>query len=113
MKTKKELKEEHRRYKPIIGVFQIKNTLSGKVLIEGSTDINSKWNRYQMELKFGNHRNANLQKDWDEFKADNFTFTILSKLKYKEEENTNYSEEVKLLREMIIEELNIQKNMLY
>ena len=113
MKSKKELKEKYRQLKPIMGVFQIKNSLNGKVLIEGSTDINARWNRHQTELKFGSHRNKSLQADWTKFKAGYFLFSILSELEYKDDENINYNQEVKLLQEMVLEELNIPKDKLY
>jgi hypothetical protein len=44
MKTRKELKEEYKRKEFQMRVFQIKNTVNGKVFILSSTDIPSKWN---------------------------------------------------------------------
>ncbi|MFD0761644.1 hypothetical protein ACFQZW_06080 [Lutibacter aestuarii] len=48
--------------KPPMGVFQIKNLNTNKVLIDSSIDMVFKWNRHKMELKFGTHRNKKLQK---------------------------------------------------
>ena len=67
MKTKKELKEEYKQPKTPMGVFQIKNIKNKKVRIDKSIDMESKWNRHKMELKFGNHRNRNFQKEWNEY----------------------------------------------
>ena len=39
MKTKKELKEEYNNIKPRIGVFQIRNTVNGKIYIEASVNL--------------------------------------------------------------------------
>ncbi len=111
--AKKQLKESYKQHKPIMGVFQIKNTVNGKVLIDSSKDILSKWNRHQTELRFGKHRKKNLQKDWNELTAENFKFEILAELAYSEEENRNYSKEVEVLKDMILEELNIEEAMLY
>ena len=108
MKTKKELKEEYKQLKIPMGVFQIKNIRNNKVLIDYSIDMESKWNRHKMELKFGNHRNKNFQKDWNEYGEDDFVFDVLSELKKSEEENTNYNKELKTLQDMVIEELNIE-----
>ena len=96
MKTKKELKEEYKQLKIPMGVFQIKNVRNNKVLIDYSIDMKSKWNRHKMELKFGNHRNKNFQKDWNEYGEDNFVFDVLSELKKSEEENTNYNKELNI-----------------
>ena len=101
MKTKKELKESYKQYKPVMGVFQVRNTVNGKVLIDSSKDVLSKWNRHQTELRFGSHRKKELQNDWTALGSENFTFEILSELKYAEKENINYSKEVELLKEMV------------
>lgn len=103
MKTKKEFKNEYKQMKLPIGVFQIKNISNGKILVEGSTNMEAKWNRHRMELKFGNHRNKSLQKDWNQFGETQFVFEILSEIEHKED--LNFREEVKTLEEMILEEL--------
>lgn len=108
MKTKKELKEEYKQIKTPMGVFQIKNISTNKVLIDNSVDMESKWNRHKMELKFGNHRNRTFQKDWNDYGENNFVFEVLSELKKNDEENINYNKELKTLENMVIEELNIE-----
>jgi len=107
MKTKKELKKAYKQHKPVMGVFQVKNVVNGKVLIEGNMDIHARWNRHRTELRFGSHRNTQLQKDWNEVPEENFTFSILSELEYKEGESVDYKKEVKTLEEMVIEEFGI------
>ena len=108
MKTKKELKEEYKQMKIPMGVFQIKNIKNNKFLIDHSIDMESKWNRHKMELKFGNHRNRSFQKEWNEYGEENFVFNVLSELKKSEEENINYNKELKTLQNLVIEELNIE-----
>jgi len=108
MKTKKELKAAYKQMKILMGVFQIKNIENNKVLIDHSIDMESKWNRHKIELKFGNHRNRSLQKDWNEYGEESFVFEVLSELKKREEENINYNKELKTLQDIVIEELNIE-----
>lgn len=104
MKTKKEHREEYKQMKFPMGVFHIKNLINNKVLIDNSIDMQSKWNRHRIELKFGNHRNNSLQNDWNEFGEENFVFEVLYELKEIEKENINYKQELKILQEMITEE---------
>jgi hypothetical protein len=104
MKTRKELKEEYKQLKYRMGVFQIRNTLTGKLFIGSSTDLVAIWHRHRLQLNFGNHPNEALQKDWNEKGAENFAYEILSEIKQTEKE-TDYEKEVKLLEEMFIEEL--------
>lgn len=113
MKSKKELKDEYKQKKPNAGVFQIKNNKSGMILIEASSDIQSKWNRHRTELKFGSHRNKILQKDWNELGEESFIFSVLSKLEVKDDEDFDLNSEVILLRELIEEELDISNEMKY
>ncbi len=108
MKTKRELKEAYKQMKIPMGVFQIKNISNNKVLIDNSIDMESKWNRHKMELKFGNHRNRTFQKDWNDYGENNFVFEVLSELKKNDEENINYNKELKTLQDMVIEELNVK-----
>jgi len=73
----------------------------------------SKWNRHKMELKFGNHRNRNFQKDWNDYGEKNFVFEVLSELKKKDGENINYQNELQTHEYMVIEELSILDKNLY
>lgn len=108
MKTKKELKEAYKQMEFPMGVFQIKCTVNEKSLVDNSTDIESKWNRHKMELKFGNHRNKELQNDWNQYGEDKFVFEVLSELKRSEEENVNYNKELNTLQHIVIEEMKIK-----
>lgn len=109
MKTKKELKDQYKQMKTPMGVFQIRNTRNDKVLVDYSTDFKSKWNRHTMQLKFGSHKNKELQKDWNEYGEDNFVFEILSELKRKDEGEVDYNKDLQVLQDMIIEELNNER----
>lgn len=113
MKSKKELKAAYKQKKSIIGVFQVQNTVNHKILIEESTNITSKWNRHQTELKFGSHRNKALQNDWKKLGEEKFIFSIISELDFKEDENLDLNKELKVLKEMVLEELNIKAEMKY
>lgn len=113
MQTKKALKNAYRQHKARMGVFQVKNTISGKVLLEGSTDVDARWNRHQTELRFGSHRNKALQQDWKHQAATTFEFSLLSELEYQDGVAVNYREEVEILEKMLLEELQIEEKMRY
>ena len=105
MKTKKELKEEYKQMKFRMGVFQIRNTVNNKIFVESSTDLVSIWNRHRFQLNLGSHPNSGLQKDWNAMGEDKFTYEIVSEVKHSETEKVDYQKEVKLLEEMVLEEL--------
>src|SRR4051812_48707908 len=104
MKTKKELKEEYKQVRFRMGVFQIRNTLNDKVFISGSINIDAVWNRHRVQLRFGNHPNTALQKDWNEQGESAFRFEVVSELAHDENGLTDYNKEVQLLKEMYMEE---------
>ena len=105
MQSKKELKEAYKQKKFQIGVYQIRNTINNKVLIDSSVDLVAIWNRERFQLNFGNHPNTELQKDWKEYGEDKFSYEILTEIDQKEESSANYKKEAKELERMFIEEL--------
>jgi len=113
MKNKKQIKREYKQKKPAVGVYQIRNLETGKVLIEGSTNLDTIWNRFTMELKYGFHRNKGLQKDWKKYGKESFEFTILSELEIDEEEGLDLYEEAKELKEMLLEEMDTPDELMY
>lgn len=105
MKTKKELREAYKLIKFKIGVFQIRNMVNNKIFIDSSVNLDKIWNRHRVELNFGNHRNAVLQKEWKAFGEDNFQFEILSEIEQRDDPTIDYAKEAKLLAQLFIEEL--------
>ncbi|MBO0343576.1 MAG: GIY-YIG nuclease family protein [Bacteroidota bacterium] len=106
MKTRKELKDQYKQMKFPMGVFQIKNISNNRVFIDNSLDMESKWNRHKMELKFGNHRNKDLQTDWNMYGEENFTFEVLSELKIEEGVKINCNSELNTLQDIVVLELD-------
>lgn len=105
MKGNKQLKEDYKQKKFPIGVFQIRNTINNKILVGSSTNLDAIWNRHKAELKLGGHRNQILQKEWNEFGEDNFSFEILYTIDQKDGDTIDYNKEVKKAEELFIDEL--------
>lgn len=103
--TKKELIAEYKQTKFRIGVFQVRNTVNGKIFIEGSVNLDKIWNRHRTELNFGSHSNKALQEDWKTFGADSFVYKILDEIKQEEGKNVDYNKEIKQLEQMYMDEL--------
>lgn len=77
---KKEKIKEFKSSHPPMGVYQIRNTVNGKVLIGSSKNLPAILNRLQTELKFGNCRIRDLQQEWNEFGPEAFVFEQLELL---------------------------------
>jgi group I intron endonuclease len=105
MKSRKDIHREYKeRVKPA-GIFQVKNTVSGKVLLGSSLNLEGPLNGHKFMLKIGGHNNKALQKDWDEFGPDKFVFEILEVVKVKDDPNFNLSDELTLLEQLWLETL--------
>lgn len=68
----------------ISGVYIIKNKVNNCCYIGGSIDIKGRWRRHKSELKRGTHHSKILQRAWDEYKEDNFEFSIIELCEEKE-----------------------------
>ncbi len=105
MKTRQEIKREYKERKRPAGVFQIRNTVNGKVLLGSSLNLEGPLNSAKFMLKIGSHRNAMLQKEWNEFGEDKFVFEILEEVKVKDDPNFNLEDELTLLEQIWLEKL--------
>lgn len=105
MKTKKELKEEYKQMKFTMGVFRITNKANGKIFIGSSPDLTAIWYAQKLQLGMGIHQNKELQKDWNHFGSESFTYEILEELKHSDDTKADFNKELKALEELLIEEL--------
>lgn len=104
--TRKERIDEYKNQKQHAGVFQIRNTLNGKVFIEASVNLDKIWNRHQFQLKMGGHPNAALQSDWNAMGESAFVFEVLSEIEQKEGSDVaNLNRDLKTLEQLFLEEL--------
>jgi len=105
MKSRKDINREYQqRIKPA-GVYQVKNTATGKILLGSSLNLEGPLNRHKFMLKIGSHPSKALQKDWDEFGAEKFVFEVLEEVKVKDDPSFNLKDELTLLEQIWLEEL--------
>jgi len=104
-RSRKDIIREYRERKKPAGVFQIKNLANGKVLLGSSLNLEGPLNSHKFMLTIGSHRNAALQKDWNEFGPDRFTFEILEVVQVKDEPSFRLEDELTLLEEIWLEKL--------
>ena len=105
MKSKKELNREYLERSKPAGVFQVKNTANGKILLGSSLNLEGALNGHKFTLKIGSHRNKELQDDWNKYGAENFVFEILETVQVRDYPNFNLSDELTLLEMIWLEKL--------
>lgn len=105
MNRKKELRQQYKEIPIEAGVFQIKNTVNNKIFVASTRNFKTlNGTKFSLETN-GYTSNKELQKDWNEYGKDAFTFDILEKL--KKSDNPYYNEKKALadLEEKWLEEL--------
>lgn len=77
---RKILIKEYKTTPPKMGVFQIKNRETGKMVIGSSRNLPGILNRYAFTLKTGTCPDQALQEEWKAFGPDAFEFNVLEEL---------------------------------
>ena len=99
--AKLEYKLSHRP----MGIFQIRNTVNGKLFVDSSTNIPGKINRHRFSLNAGLHRSKELQKDWNESGEAAFEFETLEPVEPRDDQNYNYAADLEVLEDLWLEKL--------
>lgn len=89
------------------------NTVNGKSLIGTSPDLPGMLNRQRFQLERGSHANLELQKDWNDFGPDAFTFGILDQLEPSSKADYEPAEDLRVLLRVWIEKLEASGQPLY
>lgn len=102
---KKALIREYKETKRPIGVYCIRNTVNGKLLVSTSRDLPSILNRQRMQLRAGSHTNQSLHKDLKEYGAEAFEVEVLDTLDVPEQADYDPSADLRILEQMWLDKL--------
>jgi len=89
-----------------MGVYRVHNTRDDRSLVGRSVDLPAILNRERVALRFGNHPNAALQRDWATHGPDTFVFEVLDTLKPPEgQPDYDPTDDLRVLEEMWVDRL--------
>lgn len=94
------LKRAYKEAKRAMGIYRISSSEMERVYIGCATDLAALINRHRFELKFGSHRNRELQKAWNSLGEAAFEFDVLDRLPHQESSAGDSAEELQLLLAM-------------
>lgn len=97
MTNRKTLKQQYLETKSRAGVYAIRNQITGRALVAGSSNAQGTLNRHRFELQHGLHRNARLVQDWIAHGETNFLFDVLDMVKPSEDPAFNAERELEML----------------
>jgi group I intron endonuclease len=104
-KTRAEMRRAYKETPRQAGIFQIKNTKTGKVLLGSSTNLLGPLNKHRFILSISRHDNAALQNDWNQYGPDAFSFEILEIVKPSDDPSFCLEDELTLLEQIWLEKL--------
>jgi hypothetical protein len=105
VKSRKEIIREYKERRKPAGVFMVKNTANGKILLGSSLNLEGPLNSHRFMLRIGKHENEALQKDWLAFGENKFTFEILESVPESDDPAFHVEDELTLLEEIWLEKL--------
>ena len=103
--NRKELTRAYKETAKPLGIFQVRNTINGRVLIGSSVDVPSRLNRERAQLALGTHSNKELQSEWRTFGAEAFDFTTLDTLEPRDDPDDDPRADLAALEHMWIDKL--------
>ncbi|MEW5735544.1 MAG: GIY-YIG nuclease family protein [Thermodesulfobacteriota bacterium] len=110
---RKTIIREYKEARQPAGVFAVRNTKSGKLLVGSSTNVPGMLNRQRFQLRSGGHPDAELQKDWNEQGPEAFAFETLDLLDMPDEPAYDPAEDLRVLHEIWLEKLRASGAVLY
>jgi hypothetical protein len=99
-----ELLQQYNEIKIKAGVYQIRNTLNGKIFIDTTPNLKS-LNGKSGLLELGHSPYKELQREWTEFGAQAFVFEVLEVLPPNDNPYVKTKDELKKLREKWLDKL--------
>ena len=113
MDRKKALIHEYKQRRPSMGVYRIRNVITGHALVAASTDLPSMLNRHRAQLGMGGHSSGPLQADWLAHGPDSFVFEILDTLTPPDSPDYNPLVDLTVLEDLWLETLSLPADRLH
>ena len=84
MDRRRQAKMDYKQMVPPKGVYQIKNTINGRIFIGHSMNLEGNKNSYPTKLEFDSHYHQQLREDLKEHGIDAFVFEVLETIDTEE-----------------------------
>ncbi len=105
MTTRSDIKRAYKEAPKQAGVFQIKNTQTGRVYLGSSLNLHGPLNKHRFTLKYGSHDVPALQSDYNEYGPEAFVFEVLECVEPSDEPGFSLSDALTELEQAYIAKL--------
>lgn len=107
--NRRELIAAYKERKVCGGVFGIRNTVTGKILLLSTTDLQGCENRFRFSQMTGSCTYSKVQKDWAQYGGQAFCFELYEALEKKETQtDRQFREDIDTLYGLWLEKLQGQ-----
>jgi hypothetical protein len=96
-----------------MGVYRVRNTVTGHALVAASLDLPSILNRHRAQFGMGAHRSRVLQEDWNAHGADSFVFEVLDTLTPPDQPDYDPLPDLTVLEDLWLEKLSLSADRLH
>ncbi|MGV8906972.1 MAG: GIY-YIG nuclease family protein [Acetobacterium sp.] len=104
--TKKESLAAYKERKIVGGIYIIRNSDAGKILLGSATDLPGRKNRFDFSKKTNSCVDLKLQKDWIILGKEKFVFEVLEELEKGETQSmSEFKEDIDVLKLLWMEKL--------
>ena len=105
--SRKALARQYKERIKLGGVYLIRNTLTGKLLLEATTNLQGSKNRFAFAQSTGSCIDLKLQADWDRQGSADFVLEVLEELDMGEgQSDADFKKDILLLKELWLEKLS-------
>lgn len=98
--NRKEAVRQYKQSRRPMGVFQVRNTVSGRVYVGSSSDLPSILNRHRAQLRLGAHPDRALQADWKSLGDAAFEFDVLDTIDPPDDPAYSPADDLRTLEEL-------------
>ena len=106
-KSRKELIEQYKERKITGGIYVIKNTRTGKIALDSTTDMRASRNRFDFSQKTGNCTYKHIQEEWKTYGPQVFAFEVLEELEHGDKQTDyEFESDIAVLKELWKEKLS-------
>lgn len=103
-KNRKELVEQYKNRKPIVGITSVYCKSTGESFIDMSKDTNVSFNSVRAKLSMNSHPNKYLQGLWDKYGQNDFEYLVIETLDYQDY-NEDFTDELEIMRDICLEKV--------
>ena len=105
--NRKALIDAYKQRVPVMGVYRVMCTVTGRSLVAASKDPRSLLNRHTAQLEMNAHPVKPLQADWKEHGKGAFTFEVLDTLLPSDDPGYDPIPDLTVLEDMWLEKLQV------